>query len=698
MKDAPNNDGMQASSNESDVTLQPAFTLWEDCVEFLDNDGYLPSILSILRNCGVGNLTDDTLTLYTPYTFTRKKIREHRGVIEGYLQEVAGRHIHITIELVTTEEAAKFPKLQDYGYGSDADDVDGNQEDANDDDNEQDYLQENAELDEEDNAIRRSYDEYSSDTNSKNTTNGGNPDFFADYLHFLETTNILQQGNTLNAEEVNQQYLAYRARMEAEAKKQQRAQQQSEKLAGGKTAAPANTPAKKGVRLSKKKPTAKLISVETRVTKDELLREEKRHASIDAGITAGNMGNEDNAGNADTAHTGAPANSYAPTSSQEPAQTTSKTHANTHKNPYQETVPNVVGSKLTFDRFVQGEENMFAFQAAQQVACGINSQSYNPLFIYSKSGLGKTHLLRAIQNYIIQNDPERVCIYKTATEFVDEYTRAWQSIEHKGALYERYKHVDVLIIDDIQNMRTAAGTIKFFFDTFNTLMASGKQIVLAADRSPQELQMGESKFDERETSRMDSGVTVTIQVPNYELKYNLINSFYDYMHHDAENNAEKDMLGTITPEQRAYMARLAGSNIRVIEGFVHTCLMQAGRLKHLKKQLTDADILAIAEKKWPKQQKTVTMEQVQHVIEMRYGVDHKDLIGNKRNKELMEPRHVCIWLIRELTDSTLADIGEKFGNRTHATIKHSITWVNAKKKEDRLFYDRLVSIKQEIQE
>lgn len=679
MKDAPNNDGMQASSNESDVTLQPAFTLWEDCVEFLDNDGYLPSILSILRNCGVGNLTDDTLTLYTPYTFTRKKIREHRGVIEGYLQEVAERHIHIIIELVSTEEAAKFPKLQDYSYGSDVDDVDVNQEDVNDDNDEQDYLQESAELDEEDNAIRQSYDERAS--SEKN----GNPDFFADYLHFLETSNILQQGNTLNAEEVNQQYLAYRARMEAEAKKQQQAQQQSEKLAGGKTA----TPAKKAVRLSKKKPTTKLISVETRVTKDELLREEKRHASIDAGITAGNM---DNADNADAAHTNAPANS------QEPAQTTSKTHTNTHKNPYQEAVPNVVGSKLTFDRFVQGEENMFAFQAAQQVACGINSQSYNPLFIYSKSGLGKTHLLRAIQNYIIQNDPERVCIYKTATEFVDEYTRAWQSIEHKGALYERYKHVDVLIIDDIQNMRTAAGTIKFFFDTFNTLMASGKQIVLAADRSPQELQMGESKFDERETSRMDSGVTVTIQVPNYELKYNLINSFYDYMHHDAENNAEKDMLGTITPEQRAYMARLAGSNIRVIEGFVHTCLMQAGRLKHLKKQLTDADILAIAEKKWPKQQKTVTMEQVQHVIEMRYGVDHKDLIGSKRNKELMEPRHVCIWLIRELTDSTLADIGDKFGNRTHATIKHSITWVNAKKKEDRLFYDRLVSIKQEILE
>lgn len=695
MKVAPNSNGMQASSNESDVILQPAFILWEDCVEFLDDDGYLPSILSILRNCGIGELSDDSLTLYTPYTFTRKKIREHLGVIEGYLQEVAGHYVHIIISLVSPEEAAKFPKLQDYAYGPQVDDGDVNQEDVNDDndnDDEQAYLQEKADLDAEDNAIKQSYDEHLSGTNSENTTNAGNADFFADYLHFLETTNILQQGNTLNAKEVNQQYLAYRARMEAQAQANAKKQHKPMRRVKTSTDAKTATSTKKNVGSSKKKPTTRLISVETRVTKDELLREEQRHAGIDAGITAGNTGNTGNVDNADVSYT------YAAVNSQEPAQTTVTIHANTQKNPYQEVVPNVVGSKLTFDRFVQGEENMFAFQAAQQVACGINSQSYNPLFIYSKSGLGKTHLLRAIQNYIIQNDPERVCVYKTATEFVDEYTRAWQSIEHKGALYERYKHIDVLIIDDIQNMRTAAGTIKFFFDTFNTLMASGKQIVLAADRSPQELQMGESKFDERETSRMDSGVTVTIQVPNYELKYNLINSFYDYMHHDAANNAEKDMLGTITPEQRAYMARLAGSNIRVIEGFVHTCLMQAGRLKHLKKQLTDADILAIAEKKWPKQQKTVTMEQVQHVIEMRYGVDHSDLIGNKRNKELMEPRHVCIWLIRELTDSTLADIGDKFGNRTHATIKHSITWVNAKKKEDRLFYDRLVSIKQEIQE
>ena len=125
-------------------------------------------------------------------------------------------------------------------------------------------------------------------------------------------------------------------------------------------------------------------------------------------------------------------------------------------------------SKLTFDRFVSGEENEFAFDAAKQVANGGN-KSYNPLFIYGKSGLGKTHLLRAIQNYIAQNDPSRLCVYRTGTEFVDDYVNAMNvgDTPAKAALSRNYQNVDVLIIDDIQNMRRAAGTISFFFETYN---------------------------------------------------------------------------------------------------------------------------------------------------------------------------------------------------------------------------------------
>lgn len=357
------------------------------------------------------------------------------------------------------------------------------------------------------------------------------------------------------------------------------------------------------------------------------------------------------------------------------------------------TIQSEIDSKLTFDRFVQGEENQLAYQAANQVACGSYNQSYNPLFIYGKSGLGKTHLLRAIQNYIIKNDPTRTCAYKTATEFIEEYTLAWQkSPLERNALARSYKNIDVLIIDDIQNMRTAAGTIKFFFDTFNSLISNGKQIVCAADRSPQELQLGESKFDERETSRMDSGITISIQVPNYELKLNLINNFYKYIRHDAEVEHLLIDFGTITEEQRMYMAKIAGSNIRVIEGFVQTCLINAGKRKKEGRIFSNNDIAQIAATKWKPRQHIPTIEEIQKCIEDTYHISHNDLVGDHRNKELTEPRHICIWLARELTDITLADIGQKFGNRTHATIKHSIAIIE-KKKKDRVFYDQLQKLK-----
>ena len=187
------------------------------------------------------------------------------------------------------------------------------------------------------------------------------------------------------------------------------------------------------------------------------------------------------------------------------------------KNPLVEDIT-PTDSLLTFDRFVEGPQNKFAFDAAKQVANG--NRNYNPLFIYGKSGLGKTHLLRAIQNYIALNDPQRACAYRVATDFIDDYSRAMKNARSGAAeaLADNYHSIDVLIIDDVQLMSTAAGTIGFFFDTFNFLVGHGKQIVLAADRTPSELGMGQSKFDERVTSRLDSGMTVSIQVPDYELK------------------------------------------------------------------------------------------------------------------------------------------------------------------------------------
>ena len=355
-------------------------------------------------------------------------------------------------------------------------------------------------------------------------------------------------------------------------------------------------------------------------------------------------------------------------------------------------------SKLTFERFVAGEENRYALEAAKQVANGDN-KSYNPLFIYGKSGLGKTHLLRAIQNYIAKNDPSRRCIYRAAADFVDEYVMAATdrtSTSASSALAARYQNVDVLIIDDIQNMMTAGGTIRFFFKTFNSLMSHNKQIVLAADRSPSQLGMGDSKFDERDTSRMDSGLSVSIQVPDYELKLNLINAFYERMRQDAIDEHVEGVVGTIPEEMRRFMAERAGTNIRVIEGFVQSCLMQANRRERAGQVISRSDIAEIANQKWPTGQRIVTVDHIQRIVEKFYDVAHGDLIGSKRNKELMEARHVGIWLTRELTDNTLAEIGKKFGGRTHATVKHSIAWVDDAKKRDRIFHDRIETLRDSI--
>mgnify|MGYP002623994810 CR=1 FL=1 len=380
-----------------------------------------------------------------------------------------------------------------------------------------------------------------------------------------------------------------------------------------------------------------------------------------------------------------------------PADARPRPHKGRHANPLIED-PGETNSRLTFDRFVEGPQNKFALDAAKQVANG--SRNYNPLFIYGRSGLGKTHLLRAIQNYITQNDPERLCAYRVATDFIDDYSKAMKNARAGAAetLADNYHAIDVLIIDDIQLMSTAAGTIGFFYDTFNYLINHGKQIVLAADRTPSELGMGQSRFDERVTSRLDSGMTVSIQVPDYELKLQLIDAFYERMRADAREQHVPNIDADIDVGLRHKMAELAGTNIRVIEGYVQSCLMLAHQREAVGMSLSEEDVVAAAEQKWPSGQRRVTVIQIQEAVEHSYGIDHAQLVGGRRNKELMEPRHVAIWLTRELTDNTLADIGKHFGGRTHATVKHSIGVVEEGMREDRALLDRVARIREQILE
>lgn len=366
------------------------------------------------------------------------------------------------------------------------------------------------------------------------------------------------------------------------------------------------------------------------------------------------------------------------------------------KNPLVEEISPAT-SKLTFERFVRGEENDMAYQAALQVANGMNS-NYNPLFIYGKSGLGKTHLLRAIQNYIARNDPSRLCVYRDASSFITDYTEAMRHSERSAAsvLRQNYTDIDVLIIDDIQKMAGKAGTVGFFFDTFNELIGNGKQIVLAADRTPAQLGMGKDGFDERVTSRLASGFSMSIQVPSYELKLRLIETFCERMREDAERENVPALSGVVPDAAMSHMAELAGTNIRVIEGFCQRCLFAATAAEGRGREISREEIGAIAKECWPSTMRSVSIEDVQKAVEKAYDIDHASLVGSKRHKNVMEARHVAIWLSRELCDRTLADIGKHFGGRSHATVMHSISVIDETKREDKAFYDRLMQIRDSI--
>lgn len=354
-------------------------------------------------------------------------------------------------------------------------------------------------------------------------------------------------------------------------------------------------------------------------------------------------------------------------------------------------------SKLTFDRFVVGDENRIAYDSAMQVADGVN-KAYDLLFIYGKSGLGKTHLLRAIQNYIAENDPSRICVYKDASSFITDYVNASRSENRSAAdeLRQHYADIDVLIIDDIQQLLGKTGTINFFFDTFNTLRAAGKWIVLAADRTPAELGMGKDGFDERVTSRIGGGYPAAVQVPSYELRTHLIENFCDRALEDAAREHLEGSVAPISEDSQRFMAEKAGNNIRLIEGFCQRCLIASARARAAGGELTRDQIGEIALEVWPTREQHVTIEQVQKGIEKYYDVGHADLIGSSRSKNLMEPRHVAIWLCKGLCDQTLADIGKKFGGRSHATVLHSIRWVDDRRKEDRTFREKLMVVRENI--
>ena len=310
--------------------------------------------------------------------------------------------------------------------------------------------------------------------------------------------------------------------------------------------------------------------------------------------------------------------------------------------------------KYTFENFVVGKSNQVVCAAMQSVA-EHPSRKFNPLFIYGGVGLGKTHLLHAVGNYLTEHRPDLNVLYVTCEKFTNDYVDSIRNGKEKSNLdfRDKYRSVDVLMIDDIQFISNKMGIQEEFFHTFNDLYQNNKQIIIASDRSPKEM----SALEERLRSRFSSGLIQDIQEPDYETKVAILNkkcSQEGYL-------VDKDVID--------FIAQKTGTNIREMEGILSKVVFYASLLNKTHASMEDAHE---ALKDYGETEKTnLDAEKILNTVCDFFKVTKEDLIGKKKNKEIVEPRQLCIYLINDMLNIPLTAIGEIFGGRDHTTIMHA---------------------------
>ncbi len=314
--------------------------------------------------------------------------------------------------------------------------------------------------------------------------------------------------------------------------------------------------------------------------------------------------------------------------------------------------------KYTFETFVVGASNQFANAAARKVAESPGF-TYNPLFIYGGVGLGKTHLINAIGNFIIDTSPSKAICYLSAEQFINEVV---SSLRHDkmSDFKEKYRNLEVLLIDDIQFIANKTATQEEFFHTFNSLYEKQKQIVISSDRAPSEI----SDITDRLRSRFNMGLIVDIQVPEVETKMAII-----------YKKAEKEHM-EMTEDVAYFIASQIKSNIRDIEG----CLIKLGAYS----VLTDVPISLDLAKEVLKDlisedNKPLTADIIQKVVCDYFGIKVQDLKSKRRTKELVNARQIAMYIIKQNTKLSLSEIGKHFGGKEHATVIYACKQIEEKK-------------------
>jgi chromosomal replication initiator protein len=330
--------------------------------------------------------------------------------------------------------------------------------------------------------------------------------------------------------------------------------------------------------------------------------------------------------------------------------------------------------RYTFESFVQGESNRFAYAAAFAVA-EAPAKAYNPLFIYGNSGLGKTHLLHAIGNYVQQYWPGKRVRYVSSEVFTNDFINAIQN-NTSFQFQAKYRQVDVLMIDDIQFLQGKKETQDSFFATFNALHESGKQVVITSDVSPKLL----NSFDERMRSRFEWGLMTDIQAPELETRVAIL-----------RKKAESDKI-RISEEILDYMAARISSNIRELEG----ALIRVTAFAALNRTAIDMNLVqAVLKDMVPlgEDGNTIAPMEIVKAVSDYFKLSQEELFGKSRSQAIVVARQIAMYLCREKTSMSLPKIGALFGGRDHTTVMYAIKKVSDLMSERRYIYNQVTDIR-----
>ena len=324
--------------------------------------------------------------------------------------------------------------------------------------------------------------------------------------------------------------------------------------------------------------------------------------------------------------------------------------------------------KYIFDLFVIGSSNRFAHAAALAVA-EAPAQAYNPLFIYGGTGLGKTHLMQAIAQYVMQHSGHMSVRYVTSETFMNDFINSLRDKRIEG-FKTRYRAYDLLLVDDVQFFEHKERIQEEFFHTFNSLYEAGSQIVMSSDRPPREI----STLEERLRSRFEWGLITDIQPPDLETRIAIL-----------RKKVKTDGIHIPDPQVLTFIASRIETNIRELEGAL-TRVVAFSSLTG--RPMTEALAQEVLKDVFPQGEAAeVSIKRIQETVVERFGISLNELTGEKRSQNIVYPRQVAMYLSRELTDSSLPKIGKEFGGRDHTTVIHATSKIARMIREDRSVYN-----------